>query len=174
MLAALEGANAEFTFMGLELAARTIHNAADVDDTKQCGSARQLLSDDLMQRGPRMNDAVTESQRTAIRLSLLASILLIAALSASVLVSGREFIQFLILGWASAKWQVVATYVAWVGTMVVALVFAVNALRKRASLPAPKPRFPLIVFWMTSATVVLSLIAAGWGLFLILIASGMH
>jgi len=51
MLVALERANAEFTFMGLELAARTTHNAADVDDTKQCGSARPLLSDDLMHGG---------------------------------------------------------------------------------------------------------------------------
>jgi len=121
-----------------------------------------------------MNDAVTERQRIAVRLSLFASILLVAALSASVLVSGREFIQFLILGWASSKWQVVVTYVAWVSMTLVALVFAINALRRRARLPPPKPRFPLIVFWMTSATVVLSLMAAGWGLFLILIASGMH
>src|SRR5436190_20540443 len=101
-----------------------------------------------------MNAAVTESQQTAARLSLVASILLIVALFASLLVSGREFIQFLILGWASSKWQVVATYVSWIGMTLVAQIFSISALRRRGNLLPPKPRFPLIVFWMTSATVV--------------------
>ena len=47
MLVALDRANAEFASMGLELAPRTIHSAADVDDTKQCGSARQFFSEYL-------------------------------------------------------------------------------------------------------------------------------